>query len=219
MSRIPRHFPQEGVFHVLARGNNRASIFHQPADYLAYTGIFRNTVKEFPISLHHYCLMPNHIHLLLSAGPPASVLSDFMRRVQLSYTIYYKAHHEHIGHLWQDRYKCLWIDSERYFFTCGAYIELNPVVAGLVRETGEYVFSSYRHYALGVTDSCITPHFLYEQMGSTPQRRQEAYRALVVERMLHREEDQFSVGFQIGQPGRPSQKRDRSVPVPISFGR
>lgn len=203
MSRNPRYLPPEGMFHLLARGNNRAEVFHRPQDYYAYLAILRRLLNEFPISMHHYCLMPNHVHLLISVGPQATALSDCMHRLQMSYAIYYKAQYEHVGHLWQDRFRSLWVESEPYFWVCAAYIELNPVAAGLVGEPHEYPFSSYAHYAMGAASPHLTPHRLYAQLGQTAQDRQRAYRALVSERMARRPEDQMTVGFAPGHGGRP----------------
>ncbi len=217
MSRTPRHFPSQGIFHVLARGNNRMELFHRSADYLAYLGILGDALKDFPVALHHYCLMPNHVHLLISAGPPASVLSHLMHKVQLSYAIYYKAHHEHIGHLWQDRFKSLWINTERYFLVCAAYIELNPVAAGIVGHPQEYPYSSYHQYALGITNPRLTLHPLYGTLGSAPAERQRAYQALVEERIPRRVEDHFTVGFRVGMGGRPPKKGTGTEPSLFPF--
>lgn len=198
MAKIPRFFPPQGSFHILARGNNRMTVFHDNGDYRTYLGLLRRELPDFPIQLHHYCLMPNHVHLLLSAGPPATALSAFMQRVQLAYAIYYKAHHEFSGHLWQGRFKSLWVDSERYFFVCSAYVELNPVSAGLVATPGDYPFSSYAQYAHDVERGWIVPHPLYEQLGPTPEQRRAAYQAMVAERSWHRQDDQPVVGFSKG---------------------
>ncbi len=222
MARGARQLPEEGLFHVLARGNNRAEIFHRPTDFLAYLGIFGKTAKEFPVRLHHYCLMPNHVHLLLSAGPPNTALSELMHRVQLSYAIYYRSRYDYSGHLWQGRFKSLWIESEKGFFLCAAYIELNPVAAGIVENPADYQFSSYSRYTLGMSQSYLSPHPLYQDLGETEEKRKAVYQAIVAERQSHRDDDQLSVGFPKGVAGRPVKRggnRDVSRNVPISSGR
>ncbi len=222
MARGARQLPEEGLFHVLARGNNRAEIFHRPTDYLAYLNLFQKVATEFSVRLHHYCLMPNHVHLLVSAGPPRTALSDLMRRVQLSYAIYYRSHYDYVGHLWQGRFKSLWVESDKAFFLCAAYIELNPVAAGIVESPADYPFSSYNHYASGTIQTQLSHHALYQQLGGTEERRQGVYRAVVAERQSHRDDDQLTVSFPIGIPGRRIDReanRDVSRNVPISSGR
>ena len=82
------------------------------------------------------------------------------------------------GTLWDSRYKSSVIQVDTCLLVCQRYIELNPVRAAMVDDPAHYRWTSYRHNALGVTDSCITPHVLYQAMGQTDKRRQTAYRAL-----------------------------------------
>jgi putative transposase len=81
--------------------------------------------------------------------------------------------------LWEGRYKSTLIQIERYLLTCMAYIDLNPVRAGLVREPGEYPWSSYAHYVGRRNDKIVSPHPLYWELGNTPFSREAAYADLV----------------------------------------
>ncbi len=90
-----------------------------------------------------------------------------------------KALYQRTGTLWEGRYKAALIDSEQYLLSCYRYIELNPVRAeGMVKNPGEYHWSSYRTNAFGEADELLQPHPLYLALGVSPQTRQETYRAL-----------------------------------------
>jgi putative transposase len=82
------------------------------------------------------------------------------------------------GTLWEGRFKSALIDSEQYLLTCSRYIEMNPVRASMVEGPGEYRWSSYRANALGHNDKCVTPHYLYTQLGHNPEACRQAYLAL-----------------------------------------
>lgn len=82
------------------------------------------------------------------------------------------------GTLWEERYRACLVDCERHFLSCHRYIELNPVRAGMVRDPGEYAWSSHGHYGLGRPDEVLSTDDVCRGLGSTPDARREAYRAL-----------------------------------------
>ena len=104
MPRSARLIPDAGVFHIITRGNNREDVFHEDDDFPKYLDLLAAIQKEHPFKLYHYCLMTNHVHLLLEtqSGHP---LSRIMKKINLSYALYYKKKYRHIGHFWQDRFK------------------------------------------------------------------------------------------------------------------
>jgi putative transposase len=94
--------------------------------------------------------------------------------------------HGRTGTLWEGRFKSSLIDSDSYLLTCQHYIELNPVRAGLVRHPGEYAWSSYSHYALGRLDRLLSPHSIYNGLGSADAERQAAYRSSMPQIIDHK---------------------------------
>ena len=130
--------------------------------------------------MYHFALMPNHVHLVLQVvdGP---ALSKAMQGLNLSYSLYYRKRYKYLGHLWQGRFKSLVIDRESYLLECGRYVELNPVRAHLARDPREYAWSSYRTYAEGLEHPliAIAANPLYEQLGASAERRQQAYRQFI----------------------------------------
>ena len=87
-------------------------------------------------------------------------------------------HYERSGPLWEGRYKASLVQADEYFLACQRYIELNPVRAGMVARPAEYAFSSYRHNALGRFDRVVSPHPVYQSLGSSDRDRQTAYCSL-----------------------------------------
>lgn len=163
-------------YHVLSRGNNRQALFNGKNDFLFYLdGLGRYQLK-YRISLFHYCLMTNHVHLLIRSHDADDSITKFMHGVQMSYARYFIKKHEATGHVFEDRFKHLHIDSEGYLLECGRYIERNPLRAGMVENLRDYPWSSYAFYGHGEVQDLLTPNPLYETMGATEKERQQAYR-------------------------------------------
>jgi len=166
------------AMHVVQRGNNRQATFYADEDYRRYLDILFEYAEQHGCAIHTYVLMTNHIHLLLTPETEKSV-SNMMQAIGRKYVRYVNGVYQRTGTLWEGRYKSAIIDSDHYLLTCSRYIELNPVRAGMVNGPDEYKWSSYFVNALGKDDKgTITPHVLYEELGSTKQQRQRRYRAL-----------------------------------------
>ena len=175
MPRIPRSglVTDEGVYHVIVRGNNRMRVFHAADDYMAYRNLLLAAQGMFGIVIYHYVLMPNHVHLLVGK---AEHLSIFMQWVQGTYSKHHHRIYKRVGHTWQGRYKSLPIVSDAYLYACGNYIEMNPVRAALVPIPEEWRYSSYKAYAFGESDKLVTIDPFYVTLGRTREERQKAYR-------------------------------------------
>jgi len=166
MPRTRRLIPVDLPMHIMCRGNNKQAIFRSDSDKLYYYDLLLDFKDENKVDIMHYCIMVNHIHLLIL--PNANdMLARFMKQVNLSYFCYFKAKYEFCGHLWQGRFKSSIIDSNSYLMQCGKYIELNPVRAGIVQNPQDYKFSSYRYYALGAKDKLITANPAYLNLGDS----------------------------------------------------
>ena len=177
MPRRPRiHLP--GVpQHVIQRGVDRQPVFFSDDDCRFYLEWLGEHASMRNIALHAYCLMTNHIHLLLSA-PKADALGGLMQDMGRRYVQYVNRTYRRSGGLWQGRYKASHVQSECYLLACMRYVELNPVRAKMVLAPGEYLWSSYCANGLGVEDKLLTPHDQYLALGSNQEVRQQAYRGL-----------------------------------------
>ena len=179
MPRIPRSAivaPGE-TYHVINRGSGRMKIFRDAEDYALYLQLLGAGLKKYGIEMFHYVLMPNHFHLILR--PVVSDLSACMHDVQLIYAKRFCSKYRRVGRVWQERFKCWLIDTDRYLFACGNYIEMNPVRSYLVDAPGEWRYSSYLHYASGKKDRLLTTDPLYPSNGRTNKERQREYRKYV----------------------------------------
>jgi putative transposase len=179
MPRRGRLIPQDGAMHIMCRGNNKKIIFHQEKDKLYYYSLLLNLKEENNIEINHYCLMNNHNHLIVWLNP-RSILSKFMKQVNLSYFHYYKKKYGYYGHFWQDRFKSNIIDTDSYLICCGKYIELNPVRAEIVKLPEEYAFSSYGYYSKGLYDSLVNPSPVYMELSDSEEERKKLYTEFIL---------------------------------------
>lgn len=180
MPRMRRVIPLDAALHIICRGNNRNNVFHSDNDKLRYYTLLCALKDENQVEILHYCLMDNHIHLILRLNQK-STLSRFMKQVNLSYFHYFRKLYGYFGHFWQDRFKSNIIEMDSYLLQCGKYIELNPVKAGMVNHPAEYLFSSYNFYAQGKADSLIVPSPAYLGLSDVITRRQKQYIDFVVD--------------------------------------
>jgi putative transposase len=178
MARLPRLTLPGYPHHIIQRGNNRQAIFAQTADYQTLLGLLDEYAGKFEVAVHAYVLMSNHFHLL-ATPQTADGLPQMMQAVGRRYVRYFNDAQKRSGTLWEGRYKSTLIQSDRYLLTCMAYIDLNPVRAGIVVQAGDYPWSSYGHYAGLRNDPLITPHGLVWELGNTPFAREAAYAELV----------------------------------------
>ena len=141
------------VYHVMARGNERARVFYNPEDHILFLTTLEEALSQFAVALHAYCLMPNHIHLMLET--PQGNLSRFMAWLQTTFTVRYNRRHGRSGHLFQGRYRAELVDNNHYGQWLVLYIHLNPIrtrsVKGLryhggLKELKAFIWSSHRAY-------------------------------------------------------------------------
>ena len=163
--------------HVIQRGVNRVDIFRSEADYECFLTILRAATIKHQTDVHTYVLMTNHVHLIVTPQIENG-LSAMMKNVGQTYVRYFNRRYERTGGLFDGRYRSLLIDSDRYWFTCMRYVELNPVRAGLVTRPEEYRWSSYRFHGLGLRDDLIVPHSLYLALGNAAAVRQQCWGAV-----------------------------------------
>lgn len=179
MARLPRLTLPGYPHHVIQRGNNRQAIFVSKADYQTLLDLLMENANKFEVAIHGYVLMSNHFHLLVTPQTPEG-LPQMMQAVGRRYVRGFNNAQKRSGTLWEGRYRSTLIQSERYLLACMAYIDLNPVRAGLVAQACDYPWSSFGHYTGQRTDKFITPHALLWELGNTPFAREAAYAELVL---------------------------------------
>ena len=144
LPRIAREKSRSGIYHVMLRGINKQNIFEEAEDYKKMMDLLRQRKEASGITLYGYCLMSNHIHLLLREEKEP--LNIEMKRIGSKYAIWFNTKYQRIGHLFQDRFKSEAVEDEPYFLTVLRYIHYNPVKAGLVKAPEDYPYSSYGCY-------------------------------------------------------------------------
>jgi putative transposase len=169
------------IHHITQRGINRGRIFKTNEDYSSFKSLIKRYLDRFQIKIYNYCLMPNHIHILLLTGEAAH-LSKFMQAVSLSYGAYYRKRYKYTGYLWQGRFKNIHIDNDSYLLECARYIERNPLRTKykMVENLSEFKWSSYNFYANGKADDIITVNPLYESLGKTAKEKQAKYKEYIL---------------------------------------
>lgn len=163
--------------HVIQRGINRMPTFLDAEDFDRCYRVFVSVSGYYRCSVHCYGIMSNHVHLIVTPADEFG-LPKCMQAFASSYARYYNKKYARTGGLWDGRYKSFIIGSERYFFDCSRYIEMNPVSASMVDNPGDYIRSSFRCNALGATDPLVTPHPLYRSLGKSAEERRAAYQDL-----------------------------------------
>ena len=177
MSRRPRITLPEVPLHLIQRGNNRQACFFADEDYSYYLEHLAEQALKQGCWVHAYCLMTNHVHLLVTPQTEAGA-GALMKAVGQRYVQYVNRAYRRSGTLWEGRFRSCVLQDDAYLLACSRYIELNPVRAGMVEHPAEYRWSSYRANALGEADSVLMPHELYLALGQEGGERLDAYREL-----------------------------------------
>lgn len=141
---MPRHaraVSETGIYHIIVRGINRTPIFHDNEDRQRYLGTLARITSDSQALLLGYCLMDNHVHILLKEG--AKSISNVMHRLGASY---YNWKYERAGHVFQNRFKSENVEDDSYLQTVLRYIHQNPVKAGMSSKPELYIWSSCQVY-------------------------------------------------------------------------
>jgi len=144
MARRPRVRSKSGIYHIIMRGINRQTIFEDEEDCNKFIETLKKYKEICGFELYAYCLMENHLHLLLKEGKEP--LEQVMRKICGSYVYWYNQKYDRIGSLFQDRYASEPVEDDAYFLAALRYIFQNPVKAGLVTSVWEYIWSNYNEY-------------------------------------------------------------------------
>lgn len=184
--------------HIIHRGHNRQNIFTAADDYRRYLDNLLEWKESLGCRLHAYCLMTNHVHLIIDPGDTPENLSRLMKRVAGRQTRYVNKLEKRTGTLWEGRFKSSPIETERYLLACCRYVELNPVMAGMVAAPADYPWSSYRQ-KIGLEEAHVDFDPLYLGFGPSESRRREVWRDFVLETLAEGEGRLIRDAVQRGQ--------------------
>lgn len=141
----PKRIWYEGAaYHVTARGNRREDIFKDEADFQVYLNMLEEALlyyKEYNYTLIAYCLMDNHVHLMINTD--VQPLGLLISRIHSIYTKYFNRKYNYVGHLFQGKYHSEIIQRESQLLETSRYVHLNPVKARMVEWPSDYKWSSY----------------------------------------------------------------------------
>jgi putative transposase len=189
MARKPRIDFPGAFYHVIARGNQRTTIFHDSADYTAYLERLERYRRRDGITLHAYVLMTNHVHLLLETG--TQPLSRTMQTLQFTYSQYHNRRYGKTGHVFQGRYQAILCDREAYLLELVRYLHLNPARLRRPLNPWTYPWSSHAAYLgraspVTVQASAVLESF-HRQLGPA----QQAYRRFLMDGLADGHQERF----------------------------
>ena len=179
----PLRIDYPGAFyHITSRGNERKAIFHDTKDYEKFSGYLESATERYAARVHCFCLMSNHYHLLLET--PRGNLQQILHHLNTSYTNYFNARAQRVGHLLQGRYRAILVDRDAYALELSRYIHLNSVRAHIVQEPSDYQWSSFIDYMRGRKGwEWVYTEWLLGQINTDERRARKNYRRFVEEGM------------------------------------
>ncbi len=165
MGRRQRHFEPWGIYHLGSRGSNRAPVFHFDGDRVAFLDRVAHVVQRYELRWVAYCLMGNHYHAIVQT--PDERLSYAMRDLNGGFSRLCRSIYGRDAHLFKNRFWCERIDTPEYFITAMAYVDLNPVRAGLCGHPAEWPWGSFRAMVgLDTAPAFLAPEVFLRGLGS-----------------------------------------------------
>ena len=142
IARKLREWYPGAIYHLMHRGVRRTEIFSDETDYQVFLEILKVALDKYQCKIHAYCMMMNHIHLLLETSEDE--IGRFMKCLSERYAMYFNHKYQYRGHLFESRYKSCLVKEDSYFLQTSRYIHLNPVKARIVVKPEDYRWSSYQ---------------------------------------------------------------------------
>ena len=189
------HFPH----HVIQRGHNRQVVFAGDDDYLFYLDTLQEWKTRLGCRIYAYCLMTNHVHLVIDPGEDPDNLGRLMKRVAGRQTRYVNRMEQRSGSLWEGRYKSSLIQDDAYLLACCRYVELNPLRAGIVDDPANYRWSSCPAKVGRTAQAWLDLDPFYLNMGHSETERAENYAAWLKETVPEQELQRIREAVQRGQ--------------------
>lgn len=162
--------------HIVQRGHRQGAVFFNEYDRMDYLNTLQECRQLYSLNVYAYCLMTNHIHLIVAPRDDPRSLSALMKRLAGRHARRLNRMHGWRGALWESRFKCSPIDTDRYLLACGRYVDLNPVRAKLVTRADEFPWSSYRARAGFTTCEWLDQDPAHAALATSTEKRFERYR-------------------------------------------
>jgi putative transposase len=143
MPRALRQIVKDHCYHIINRGNNRARIFHEHADYAHFVALMREAHERIPLPVLAVSLMPNHFHLVVRPQSAAE-LPDWMHWLFTTHVRRFHLKHQSVGRIWQGRYKAFVVQEDKHLLTVMRYVERNALRAGMVARAEDWLWGSLR---------------------------------------------------------------------------
>lgn len=163
------------IYHIMHRGNNKQVVFFTEDDYSYFIELIKQAKKNFKVKIYSYCLMTNHVHILLEPEITEH-LAKFIKFIAQNYTQYINKTYKRTGTFWEGRYKSCAVSNDIYLFACSRYIEMNPLRAGLAGDPLDYEYSSYHHKVGARKENFLDYDPFYLSLGSTDTERHIHYK-------------------------------------------
>ncbi len=189
MARQARQLSSTGVYHIMLRGINQQSILEEEKDNIKFIEILKDCMIISGYKLYAYCLMGNHVHLLMKVEEEP--LAQIFKRICGRYVYWYNAKYQRVGHLLQGRFKSEPVEDEGSLLRVLRYIHQNPVKAGLVKNAKDYPFSSYHCYMKPRDNQLVDTDFVLNMMNS--KHFEEYHNEYTEDNLLHTIERRFTL--------------------------
>lgn len=167
MARTQREYSPTGCYHIMLRGNEKKEVFLGDDDCQRFLEILSKKKAEYEFAVYSYCLMDNHIHLVLREDK--NEISTIMKGIATSYAMYFNIKYNRVGHVFQDRFRSESVGDDRYLWSVIRYVHNNPVKAGMVKEPDQYKWSSYCDYTDPGTSDIVDSHYILEMISGNIQ--------------------------------------------------
>lgn len=171
MARQAREKSESGIYHILLRGINRQIIFEDSEDKFKFLECLSNYKTVCGYELYGYCLMDNHVHLLIRESKED--IGVIMKRIGVRYVAWYNRKYSRCGHLFQDRFQSEPVEDESYLLVVLRYIHQNPVKAGIVNDIADYWSSSYCEY--NNTSRLIDSEYILGMLSNDKEQARKRY--------------------------------------------
>ena len=185
--------------HVIQRGHNRQAVFAGVDDYRYYLDNLRQWKTAFGCRIYAYCLMTNHVHLVIDPGDQPENLARLMKRIAGRQTRLVNRLEGRSGTLWEGRYRSSPIDTDRYLLACCRYVEMNPVRAGMIHDPADYPWSSCAARIGRKSLAWLDADPGYLTLGEREAERQQRYRQYLDEGASETEQELIHAAVQRGQ--------------------
>jgi len=128
----------------MLRGINQQQIFEDSEDFSKFLQVLKDCKAISEFEIYAYCLMGNHIHLLIQEIKEP--IEQIMKRIATRFVYWYNIKYQRVGHLFQDRFKSEPVEDDAYFLAVLRYIHQNPIKAGICKKPQDYQHSSYNEF-------------------------------------------------------------------------